>query len=124
MIQTNALRKIIFCGGIATVIGFAACTNKEVEDALAKVGDGSITKESFQSSLETLPPQWKARAKTPSGRKQILEHQVRSRLIELEAKDRGIDTRLPAGIRRAPRGITPTDLLVDCRCVVHSMVRG
>lgn len=77
----------------AMAVNVAGCGNKKPKGAVATIGDEAITKESFQASIETLPPQWKARAGTPSGRKQILEHQVRSQLIELEAKDRGIDQR-------------------------------
>lgn len=85
----------IWCitGFAMTLLAAPGCGNKKPKGAVATIGDTAITKESFQASLETLPPQWKARAGTPSGRKQILEHQVRSQLIELEAKDRGIDQR-------------------------------
>lgn len=79
---------------VASLAVTAGCScNRKPKGTLATVGSDVITQESFNASLESLPPQWKARAGTPSGRKQILEHQIRSQLIELEAKDRKIDQR-------------------------------
>ncbi len=84
----NFVRIALFA---AVPVLIVACSKKE-EPALATVGEARITVDSFRSSLEALPPQWQARAKTPSGRKQILEHQIRAQLIELEAEDRGISS--------------------------------
>ena len=81
-----AILAIIITGGIG-------CSKSASKDTVATVGDSGITASEFKGSLATLPPQWRARAKTPSGKKQILEHQIRAKLIELEAKDRGIDSR-------------------------------
>lgn len=75
-------------GGLA--VGLTACESSSDGDVLARVGEERITVDEFDQFVESLPAQWKARARTPSGRKQILEHRIRARLIGLEAEDRGI----------------------------------
>lgn len=75
------------------VLPLWGCSKSADKDVLARVDDEVITAQEFRNSLDALPAQWKVRARTPSGRKQILEHQVRSKLIELEARERGIDRR-------------------------------
>lgn len=73
--------------------GATACSQQPSGEVVARIGEDVITVEDFLASLEQLPPQWKARAKTPSGRKQVLEHQIRSELIAVEARARGLDQR-------------------------------
>lgn len=75
-------------------LGFAigGCSRDE-GPALATVGEQRILAEDFEAFIETLPPHMQTRARTPSGRRQILEHRIRESLIEQEARSRGLHER-------------------------------
>ena len=50
--QKNRVLTLFICAGFIGINGLIACSSKEAaEDAIAKVGEGTITKESFQASL-------------------------------------------------------------------------
>jgi peptidyl-prolyl cis-trans isomerase C len=78
---------------VAAALMFSVGACSKDGDVLAKVGDKAITVEEFEAFVSTLPPHMQARAATPSGKKQILEHRVRETLISVEAEERGIADR-------------------------------
>jgi peptidyl-prolyl cis-trans isomerase C len=60
---------------------------------LATVGKGKITENEFQEFVKTLPEPFQLRAKTPQGKKYILEHMINRMVVRLEAEQRGIPDR-------------------------------
>jgi parvulin-like peptidyl-prolyl isomerase len=92
----------------------ASCTRERV---LAEVGNQKITEKEFQEFVSTLPEQWQVRAKTPAGKKQILDYLVRNKLIRIEAERRGIPNRpeVKKKIEDAEQRIITQELLTEFR---------
>jgi len=93
---------------------FSSCAKEKV---LAVVGNQKITEKEFQDFVSTLPEQWQVRAKTPSGKKQILDYLIRNKLIRLEAERRGITDRpeVRKKIEEAEQRIITQELLTEFR---------
>lgn len=62
-------------------------------DTVAKIGSTVVTAAELQAEIQSLPPQWQTRAKTPHGKKEILDNIVKRRLLMMEADSRGIPQR-------------------------------
>ena len=81
---------------VLTAIAMFGCGSKTAEkkgkgEVLVEVNGSTITSEDLTQQIEMLPPQVKAFAQTPQGRRELLDSLVAQQLVFEEAKKAGIE---------------------------------
>lgn len=76
---------------LAFVVGFCSC--KKEENVIAKIGNETITTDSFSERMLSTPPAYQAYLSTQQGKKQFADLMVREKLILESAKQAGVNNR-------------------------------
>lgn len=78
---------------VACSLALVACKpqSEKAGKVIAEVDGKAITVKDFNAELENVPPQYKAMAQSPQGKKELLDNMIVQQLVLEQAKKDGID---------------------------------